>query len=123
MEFRVFVYAGRVTAISQYDHYGYYRHLAAMRNDVQAAILTAWADINPRLRHCPSYIVDLVYLRSSRTARLLEFSPFFPCTGAAMFNWARDAHTLRGDSEGIIEFRLKSKSDLHPQLAELMEVT
>jgi hypothetical protein len=48
---------------------------------------------------------------------LIELSPFFPCTGSALFNWQSDALLLRN---GPYSLRLKQASDVHPQMNELI---
>ena len=48
---------------------------------------------------------------------LIELSPFFPCTGSALFNWQRDAELLHN---GPYSLRLKDPNDLHPQMNELI---
>ncbi len=49
-EFRAFVYDGRITAISQYDHYAHYPHLEAEKHVILAAINTMWQEVHRRLQ-------------------------------------------------------------------------
>jgi gamma-glutamylcyclotransferase (GGCT)/AIG2-like uncharacterized protein YtfP len=133
-EFRVFVCSDEISAISQYDHYCHYPHLETQRNYLKAGIESLWKKIHFRVG-VSSYIFDVAYLPTSESFIVIEFSPFFPCTGPALFNWTLDKDTLEGRLP--FEFRLKSKrfvfppsslvtltllhSDLHPQIDELLE--
>ena len=100
-EFRVFVHDNNITAISQYDHYSYFPHLAAMESMLREGITELWRRIHSKL-NVATYSVDIAYippLVDSEDAAsvgqgqprgsfvLVEFSPFFPCTGA-------DIHTM-----------------------------
>ncbi len=98
-EFRVFVCGGAVTAISQYDHYGVYPHLAPMRDRIQAALLAFWARVHPHVGQ-DRYVADFAFLPGGRPGGppddrvvLIEISPFMTCTGTAMFSWKRDHGT------------------------------
>ncbi len=97
LEFRVFVCSHAVTAISQYDHYGVYPHLAALQGRVQAAILAFWARMHPAVG-LDRYVADFAFLPGAGGGGgggdrvvLIEISPFMTCTGSAMFSWRADA--------------------------------
>jgi gamma-glutamylcyclotransferase (GGCT)/AIG2-like uncharacterized protein YtfP len=70
-----------------------------------------------------SYVMDVAWFPSSSSTSssskfvLIELSPFFPCTGSALFNWQRDAQLLH---DGPYSLRLKDASDVHPQMNELI---
>jgi gamma-glutamylcyclotransferase (GGCT)/AIG2-like uncharacterized protein YtfP len=119
-EFRVFVHGGRITGISQYDHYTYFPDLAGLKDIIQAGIFDLWGRVHDRVR-TPDYVMDVVYRpHLPDKFALLEFSPFFPCTGAALFNWTLDAEVLEGSKP--MEFRLKRAEDVHPQIDDLIEI-
>lgn len=118
-EFRVFVSGGHITAITQYDHYAYYPHLHPMKHFLQSHILIYWKELHSRIG-LDQYIVDIAYLPISKRFICVEFSPFFPCTGASLFNWTQDIDVLTGKKP--FEFRMRHECDVHPQLADLMEV-
>lgn len=114
-EFRLFVRHGKVTAISQYDHYAVYPHLHAMRDTIQKALLDFWAQIHTHVGET-SYIMDLGYLQDNGTVVLVELSPFLRCTGPAMFRWEKDSEVLEN---GPMEFRLRSTE--YPGLQQLVD--
>jgi hypothetical protein len=105
-EFRVFICSGVITAISQYDHYAYYPHLEKQKHVIHDGIETLWKKIHP-LIGVSSYIMDVAYLNPSGKFLVIEFSPFFPCTGPALFHWGRDKDVLEGRAP--FEFRIKSE--------------
>jgi hypothetical protein len=63
-----------------------------------------------------SYVMDIAWLHDGKFV-LIELSPFFPCTGSALFNWQRDLQVLRN---GPYSLRLKNSVDVHPQMDELI---
>lgn len=105
-EFRVFVCSDTITAISQYDHYSYYPHLSREVDFLKEGIEGLWKKFHYRVG-VGSYIFDVAYLSKSKNFIVIEFSPFFPCTGPALFNWTLDQDVLEGKLP--FEFRLKSK--------------
>jgi len=144
-EFRLFVCEGRLTAASQYDHYAYYPALHEAHESLQLELQQVSHDIQPfnvallLLTPPPpsqwwqgvhsfvngergSYVMDVAWFPSSDGSTsskfvLIELSPFFHCTGSALFNWQRDAQLLR---DGPYSLRLKNASDVHPQMSELI---
>ena len=105
-EFRIFICSDTITAISQYDHYCYYPHLQSQVEFLKEGIETLWKKIHFRIG-ISSYIMDVAYLSDTKQFIVIEFSPFFPCTGPALFNWTLDKDTLEGRNP--FEFRLKTK--------------
>lgn len=105
-EFRVFVCSDTITAISQYDHYSYYPHLSQHLDFLKEGIEVLWKKFHYRVG-VGSYIFDVAYLSKSQSFVVIEFSPFFPCTGPALFNWTLDKDILEGRFP--FEFRIKSK--------------
>lgn len=156
-EFRVFVCQGRITAISQYDHYSYFPHLhnPQLKDHIQQGIVSLWQQVHSVI-DLNSYVVDVAYIPTKAPTMphadpagkfvVVELSPFFPCTGAALFDWTKDKDILegnfstsmeKGNSEvssaavpttcrhsmtDDIEFRLRTAEDLHPQIEELLEL-
>lgn len=119
-EFRVFVHGNTITAISQYDHYTHFPDLFALKDVIQAGIFELWGRLHERIG-TPDYVMDVVYRpHLADKFALLEFSPFFPCTGAALFSWTSDADVLAGLKP--MEFRLKRAEDVHPQIDDLIEI-
>jgi len=116
MEFRAFVYEGKLTAISQYDHYGVFKDLVLLEKKIEAAIRRKQAAMHSSVREA-TYCADFVYLASKDEAAFIELSPFRTCTGAACFRWGEDDDVLHGRAP--FELRLNQRE--HPQLAEVIE--
>lgn len=120
-EFRVFVCADKLTAVSQYDHYSCYPHVARQRGEILRAIREAWRVIHPHLG-VDSYCLDVAYVAATGTCVMIELSPFLACTGSALFSWSSPADLLILEGKAPFEFRLKNESSLHPQLEDLLEI-
>lgn len=132
-EYRVFVYENKLTAVSQYDHYGYYRHIEPNREKILCAINKVWKEVHALLK-VSSYVMDVAIIPSNEhgddtcsspdqpvfECLVVEFSPFFYCTGSSLFSWTADIDILQGIDP--FEFRTKKQADLHPQLADLIDV-
>lgn len=116
-EFRAYVSKGRMTCLSQYDHYGVYEHLFPLKDKLQSMIVAQWEEVHP-LVGLDSYCMDFAYLPASDTVIVIEMSPLLPCTGAALFNWTLDHQQLHNGD--ILEFRLKET--LRPELDDLLEM-
>jgi gamma-glutamylcyclotransferase (GGCT)/AIG2-like uncharacterized protein YtfP len=120
-EFRLFIHAGELVAISQYDHYSYYPHLQNIKDKLEAGLRELWLRVHPHVcEPNSSYIIDIAFLPSSDKFVVVELNPFSPCTGAALFSWSADKDVLEGRSS--FQFRLKSFDHLHPQLHEIVEL-
>jgi D123 len=99
-EFRAFVCQNRLTAISQYDHYGVYDDLLApLMEEIQDAITEKWEEVHPLVGE-PSYCMEFGFIRG-RGAVLIEMSPFLRCTGPALFRWDDDLELLEGRDESV----------------------
>ena len=122
-EFRVFVHNNRITAISQYDHYTYFPSLEPMKQKLLCGLQEAWENSHTLLGS-PSYVVDIAYIPAKQNKNerfvIIEYSPFLPCTGSALFSWTSDINILEGIEP--MEFRIKAKQDVHPQIDDLVEI-
>jgi gamma-glutamylcyclotransferase (GGCT)/AIG2-like uncharacterized protein YtfP len=134
-EFRVFIYKGRMTAITQYDHYTHFPYLFPQKEFFQKGLYDYWKTIHPHVSEMDSsYIIDIAYLPVSQRFTLIELSPFSPCTGPALFHWKFNKDILEGtylskqsggeeeDNWKEIIFRLKEEKDIHPDLKDLIEI-
>lgn len=135
-EFRAFCCRGRLTAITQYDHYTHYPYLFEQKEMLKRGIYDLWKTIHPHVNEIDSsYVIDIAYLKSSNRFILVELSPFTPCTGPALFHWQYSKSILDGsylpphitadtteDYCSLIEFRLKELKDVHPELKDIIEV-
>lgn len=120
MEFRGFVYNGKLTALSQYDPYIYFSELNNPR--IQRKIIDRiesffYDQIKDRipLEH---YIVDFgirnLNQKSETEVLVIEINSFEPSTGSGLFSWENDRDVLRGDSENIILRVVTSIEDAEP---------
>ena len=105
-EFRVFICHDNITAISQYDHYGFYPYLKEMKERAQESIEKTWKQVHERLQ-ISSYIADFYYDDKKNASVLIELSPFRTCTGTALFKWTRDREVLTGKKP--FEFRIREE--------------
>ena len=114
-EFRCFVSEDRLTAISQYDTYAVYPHLAPLKQRIESAIVEEWSKVHVHVG-LSTYCCDFAFIPSSCAsgaagdsskdqeaadrAVLIELSPFLPCTGPALFSWTADERLLLGNVNG-----------------------
>ncbi len=104
-EFRVFVVAGHVTAISQYDDRLCYDFVAAQTGEIAKAILRSVELLRPGLMQLglaegnSALVADFVVVpceKSGLEAKLIEINPFGTMTGAALFSWEAERRLLQG---------------------------
>jgi len=103
-EFRCFVVAGEVAAISQYDDQLMYPFVVAHREEIVAAIIHCISLIKPTLQLLSSdkgVVVDCLVMPSTCggtpwQVRIIELNPFGPMTGASLFTWTGDRRILQG---------------------------
>jgi hypothetical protein len=139
-EFRVFVYENRLTAITQYDHYCVYPHLAAIMPRITAPIHKMWCEMHEHVGEA-CYIADFAYIpapaaTAANTAAtsttntttadrvvVVELSPFLPCTGPALFSWTKpeDLQVMKGLKDPTpLSPEVRLNSTPHPALGELI---
>eukprot|EP00050_Salpingoeca_kvevrii_P005786 m.285622 g.285622 ORF g.285622 m.285622 type:complete len:344 (-) comp11416_c0_seq1:206-1237(-) len=106
-EFRAFVSKGQLTAISQYNHYCYFPHIASDKQLIEDLLRTYWTHtIAPALQgKLASYVVDIAIL-SDGSLKVVELNPFAVTTGGALFDWRADRKLLE---EGPFEMRVHDK--------------
>jgi hypothetical protein len=107
-EFRVFVHQNKMTAVSQYDHYAYYPHLEAKRDEIVLAIKIFWSQIHSYLG-VDSYCLDVAYCPATFDCIMIELSPFLACTGPALFSWSLAEDLMILEGRAPFEFRLKDE--------------
>lgn len=103
-EFRTFVVAGEVTAISQYDDQLMYTFAATHKEKIVAAIKQCLAIAKPILQALSAnlgVVADFLVVPSMDHeapwhARIIELNPFGPMTGASLFTWTGDRRLLQG---------------------------
>ena len=120
-EFRAFVFRHQLTAISQYDHYTYYPALQGARQSrLKALIHAEWQRIHPLVGE-ESYCIDFCYLPSKDSVRMIEISPFLPCTGPACFNWKLDYPLLADPSPSFDAIHFRTVQKPRANLAGVIE--
>ena len=101
-EFRTFIYNNKITAISQYDHYGVFPHLFYEKDKIEKLIHEFWEkEVKNRINY-PYYIIDFGYVNDKII--FIELSPFFPTTGGCLFDWNYDLDELK-NGEGKLRIR------------------
>lgn len=111
-EFRVFVHAGRVTAISQQFIYQSNAWLTRMDETgvghvADTIVSFVERSVVPKLRPTlDSFVLDLVAVGDDATFHPIEINPFGAeyTSGSACFHWLEDADVLCGRSEPELRF-------------------
>lgn len=67
LEFRGFVCRGQLRALSQYDHYMAFPHLAPLKDKIQACLVDMWAKVHPYVG-VDSYVIDMAYFPHTHEA-------------------------------------------------------
>lgn len=111
-EYRAFVFNNKLTAITQYNHFGVFNEVIQTRERVEKMIHNFWTcEVKNRLK-IANYVVDVVC--KNEKIKLIELTPFLKTTGPGMFDWENDADELRfGD--GKLKVNLKE----YPNVDEL----
>ena len=92
-EFRGFVYENKLTAITQYDHFGKFDDIIKEKDKIEKMIHHFWeTEVKNRMK-VDCYIVDFGYINNKMI--LIEVSPFLRTTGAGCLSWDYDAYELR----------------------------
>jgi len=106
-EFRVFVYNGRITAISQQHLYDVYENLSHASNRVlenMVNVLTNWyiSYVKPRVP-INSFVMDACFLTDD-SIYFIEANPWGMeyGSGSSLFNWKTDYNILYGHGDPIV---------------------
>merc|ERR1712176_1239192 len=110
-EFRAFVVAGRVRAVTQYDDQLCHPQIMNQPEHIIGAILQGFCRAEPGLQRLKltesnaAIVIDFLVAPSSSAsgaaggaleACIVELNPFGPMTGASLFTWAGDRRLLQG---------------------------
>lgn len=110
MEFRAFVYQGKLNAMCQYDYLVQIEDLLDETKGpaIGETMRTFWQDqVSPALESkFQHYVVD-VTIDVNGKAWVIELNPFQESTDGAMFSWAREGDLLRGAGGAVYEFRVQ----------------
>jgi len=102
-EFRVFIYGGNVTAISQYHKDCYFPELLDKKDEYQNRIIDFWKAIKISIESLSYLIIDIVVYDDS--IQLIDINPFDQHTNAGLFAWEREINLLCS-TQGKVEFRV-----------------
>ena len=119
-EFRAFVRAGVLTAITQYNPYCFYPEQVAARDELLATVHTFWKEhIAPAVAQSyVDYVVDVAILADG-ACRVIELNPFERQTGGGLFNWHDPTDKALLES-GPLSLRLATRPP--PNLQATLEV-
>lgn len=106
-EFRAFVVAGRVRALTQYDDQLCHSQIMKQPEHIIDAILQGFCRAEHGLQRLKlmessaAIIIDFLVAPASAAddaleARIIELNPFGPMTGASLFTWTGDRRLLQG---------------------------
>ena len=114
-EFRVFIYQGTLTAISQYDHRLYFPELSTPSTlDRIRSQITSFFNLEIKdLMGNKSYILDLGIL-DKNTIKVIELNPFEPTTGPGLFSWEKELNVLT-DRSSPVPFRVVESAHSPPE--------
>ena len=113
-EFRAFIYNNKLTAISQYDHYGMYNHVIKEKDIIEKAINDFWLNkVKNRIKFS-DYVIDFGYVNGN--VILIELSPFLQCTGASCYRWFLHMDELKNGNG-----KLKVKTEEYPNVVYLTD--
>ena len=128
LEFRCFVYDKKIRAISQYNHYCYFKELgdnplfeAAIKDKVSKYFYENIVELLP-YHH---YIIDFGIIIKDENNKenidgldiiIIELNPFATTTGAGLFGWNNDIDILKHSKE--IEMRVHHKNVLRVEFVE-----
>jgi hypothetical protein len=101
MEFRAFCKAGRLTAISQYNHLCVYPELETQRDTIIRRVSSFWEEVKANITF-QDYILD-VGLLADGSCVAIELNPYARTTGAGLFDWNESVL-----ESGPLELRLNS---------------
>jgi len=108
MEFRGFVCNGKLTALSQYNHFIRFDRLVKMKDALAEQIQNFFAKkVAERLKHYDGYIVDFAVCGEDLgDILIIELNPFTESTDPGLFSWKTERDLLQN---GPFEFRIRSE--------------
>jgi hypothetical protein len=118
MEFRGFVYGGKLVAVSQYNYLCFFPHIKEKKLLIEKRLKELYELVKPSIdlhikdSNC---IIDFYvkldfekYEDVKDCVGIIELNPFEITTGACLFSWQQDEKLLTGKSEDF-EFRIVEK--------------
>jgi len=109
-EFRGFVYQGKLTALSQYNHYCVFPYLMEQKDMLCSLMFDFFDTVKDKIL-LENYIIDFCVLfkegDEEMEVMVVELNPFERSTGSCLFCWRQDKDILEGREE--FEFRIYGK--------------
>lgn len=106
-EFRGFVYNNKLTALSQYCYYQYFKNLANEKERYEALLLKFFNSLPANLFGKENFIIDFAVDLENDRVWIIEINPFFKDTSGCLFDWGKDKQILHGEKP--YEFRVLAK--------------
>ncbi|TPX36690.1 hypothetical protein SmJEL517_g01389 [Synchytrium microbalum] len=106
MEFRCFVFDGRLLGISQRDN-NYYEFLRPMHDDILSAVQKFISLSVSKKFPVATYVVDVYLYRTNLKVSIIDFNPFRYATDALLFSWSEImdlAKNATSDNKPILRF-------------------
>jgi len=101
MEFRGFVYNGRLNAISSYNRAVCWPGIPERKVEIEKRCIEYWEKIKPSMpAEMKNFIIDFAILEDTNEMTIVEFNDFADFEGAGsnaeLFNWTTDRDILTG---------------------------
>ena len=110
MEFRGFVYDGRLTALSQYNYLIYSKRLEERKKEIELFIRNFFdRKVMPKLdKFIKNFIIDFALVNDGSECYVIEINPFLETTDGALFSWQHEKSIL--ESRDGFCFRIVDRS-------------
>jgi len=105
MEFRVFIFKRKITAISQYCYHLYFPHLVSNKNIYKEEIEKFYEKVKDLIPQ-ELCVMDVLILPDGNI-KIIELNPFYNDTGACLFSWIEEKELLRN---GPLEIRVVTEA-------------
>jgi len=123
LEFRGFVYNGKLTALTQYNEYVYFPQLINHKEIIESTIKKFFEDVLLGIGGLKNFVVDFLLIdRNDDHSRydnlsvyVVELNPFAEFAGSGLFTWTSDMDTLLGKKP--FEFRVATQPIPDPEHA------
>jgi hypothetical protein len=137
LEFRCFVFGGKINAISQYNHNCFFQRLVDRKDHLQSLMLTFFEERcaeSCNALYPEGYIIDFAIVGEALDEVLvIEINPGLSSTSGCLFDWVKDKATIYGtagtaDGQPGLEFRIREapdpelRSKLRPDWAKLLDL-
>jgi len=112
-EFRAFVFARKVTAMTQYNPVVYFPHLVKQKDQIEELILQFLEEniLNNPSINIQNFVLDIVLTQSLKDSKqldvkIVELNPLAEFTGTILFSWEKDRSILTNPNPQTVDFRM-----------------